>query len=27
MDLQEMEWGGVWAGLIWLGIVTDGGHL
>ena len=28
MDLQEVCWGGgVWTGLIWLRIGTDGGHL
>ena len=26
MDLQEVEWG-AWAGLMWLRIGTDGGHL
>jgi len=27
MDLQEVGWGGVWTGLSWLRIGTDGGHL
>jgi hypothetical protein len=27
MDLQEMECGGAWTGLIWLRIGTGGGHL
>ena len=25
MDLHEVHWGGAWAGLIWLRIVTIGG--
>jgi len=27
MDLQELEWGRVWTGLIWLRIETGGAHL
>jgi len=26
MDIQEVEWG-LWTGLIWLRMGTDGGHL
>jgi hypothetical protein len=27
MSIQEVGWGGIWTGLIWLSIRTDGGHL